>query len=98
MPLKEIPFVLNLLNFKMAFGVLETSRLEHTPGTSLLETDALNETVNTAALEKGSGKHATTILVPQPSNDLNDPLRWPLWQRDLLFSLYLYCTILCVGG
>jgi hypothetical protein len=82
----------------MAFGILETSRLEHTPGTSLLETGALGDTVNNTALEKGTGRDATTILVPQPSNDLNDPLRWPLWQRDLLFALYLYCTILCVGG
>lgn len=24
------------------------------------------------------------ILVPQPSDDPNDPLNWPLWQRDLI--------------
>ncbi len=24
------------------------------------------------------------ILVPQPSDDPNDPLNWPLWKRDLI--------------
>jgi len=24
------------------------------------------------------------ILVPQPSDDPNDPLNWPLWRRDLI--------------
>ncbi|KAL9098905.1 MAG: hypothetical protein Q9163_005515 [Psora crenata] len=31
-----------------------------------------------------------TILVPQPSDDPNDPLNWPLWQRDVII------TVLCV--
>ncbi|KAL4930619.1 putative MFS transporter [Aspergillus undulatus] len=35
------------------------------------------------------------LLVPQPSDDPNDPLNWPLWKRDLtLFSLSLV-AVLC---
>jgi hypothetical protein len=36
------------------------------------------------------------ILEPQPDDSPNDPLNWPLWQRDIaLFSLGIYCM---VGG
>ncbi|OJJ59326.1 hypothetical protein ASPSYDRAFT_149673 [Aspergillus sydowii CBS 593.65] len=35
------------------------------------------------------------LLVPQPSDDPNDPLNWPLWKRDLtLFALSLV-AVLC---
>lgn len=27
------------------------------------------------------------ILVPQPSDDPNDPLNWPLWKRDLITAI-----------
>jgi hypothetical protein len=82
----------------MPFGILDSSRLEHVPGTSLLDEVLGRGTVVSPNLKRGTGKDAHIVLVPQPSNDLNDPLRWPLWQRDLLLFLYLYCTILCVGG
>lgn len=36
------------------------------------------------------------ILNPQPEDSKNDPLNWPLWQRDIsLLSLGIYCM---VGG
>lgn len=83
----------------MPFGILNTrDSVEHVQGTSLLRVDSLEEAEAASGLERGTGKHATTILIPQPSRDPNDPLRWPLWQRDLIFLLYLYCTILCAGG
>lgn len=39
------------------------------------------------------------ILVPQPSDDPNDPLNWPLWRRDVItFILSLVATIaVCLG-
>lgn len=84
----------------MVWGILESTRLEHVPGTSLLGVDSSADSPanQSTALKRGKGRHAATILVPQPSNDGNDPLHWPLWQRDLLFTLYLYCTLLTVGG
>ncbi|OBT71597.1 hypothetical protein VF21_09531 [Pseudogymnoascus sp. 05NY08] len=84
----------------MVWGILESARLEHVPGTSLLGVDSSADSAAnlSTALKRGKGRHATTVLVPQPSNNGNDPLHWPLWQRDLLFTLYLYCTLLTVGA
>ncbi|KAG5913865.1 hypothetical protein E4U42_000837 [Claviceps africana] len=36
-------------------------------------------------IKYGSGKHAGIELVPQPSDDFNDPLNWPRWRKDLNF-------------
>jgi hypothetical protein len=82
----------------MPFGILESnSKLEHVPGTALLEETDLNITSH-SHLKKGTGDDAHVVLIPQPSNDPNDPLNWPLWQRDLLLTLYCFCTLCCVGG
>jgi hypothetical protein len=82
----------------MTWGILESNRLEHVPGTSLLEDDAVGGSVVSSKLKRATGKQQHIVLVPQPSNDLNDPLRWPLWQRDLMLLMYLYVTLLSVGG
>jgi len=34
------------------------------------------------------------VLVPQPSDDLNDPLNWPAWKRGLAFSTICIFTFL----
>ncbi|KAG5932091.1 hypothetical protein E4U53_001491 [Claviceps sorghi] len=36
-------------------------------------------------IKYGSGKHAGIELVPQPSDDFNDPLNWPRWRKNLNF-------------
>ena len=88
----------------MPLGVLEpkTAPGHHVPGTVLLDAQATSEEGNlelvAAGLKKGSGKNSEVILVPQPSSDPNDPLNWPLWQRDLILTLYCFCTLCCVGG
>ncbi|KAL4889544.1 major facilitator superfamily domain-containing protein [Aspergillus ambiguus] len=83
----------------MAFGILSPSGNDgHVGGTILLEVEDADNVDQALDLQKGTGKHAATVLVPQPSKDPNDPLRWPLWQRDLMFAMYLYCTILCAGA
>lgn len=41
------------------------------------------------------------VLVPQPSDDLNDPLNWPAWKRGLAFSTICIFTFLvswALGG
>ncbi|EXJ90348.1 hypothetical protein A1O1_03447 [Capronia coronata CBS 617.96] len=39
-------------------------------------------------------KDGRMILVPQPSDSLNDPLNWPAWRRDVaLLSLGFYCML-----
>ncbi|KAJ5774597.1 hypothetical protein N7457_009493 [Penicillium paradoxum] len=54
---------------------------EQSPGTSGLKCD-------------WSGKQPI-ILVPQPSDDPNDPLNWPLWRRDLILAILSFVTVLC---
>jgi len=41
------------------------------------------------------------VLIPQPSDDINDPLNWPAWKKSLAFSTILVFTLLCtwaIGG
>ncbi|RYC59398.1 hypothetical protein CHU98_g6802 [Xylaria longipes] len=40
-------------------------------------------------LKYGVGKYATVELSPQPSEDPNDPLNWPLWKKNLNFVALL---------
>lgn len=81
----------------MGLGVLEPSTyVEHVAGTALLEEDESSQERH-VALKRGTGKNSHVVLVPQPSADPNDPLNWPLWQRDLVLVLYAFCTLCCVG-
>lgn len=81
----------------MAWGIFETRSQQHVPGTVLLsESNDDHVVFHNVKTTKHRGK--TIILVPQPSDDQNDPLNWPLWVRDLVTLLYGYCTLLIVGG
>jgi hypothetical protein len=68
------------------------------PGTVLLEEQSSLDPNRFQHLKKSTHRGETIILVPQPSDDPNDPLNWPLWRRDAIMLLYAYCTILVVGG
>ena len=82
----------------MPFGILEVhNEGKHVPGTALLEAEEALQG-HRFPLKRASGKDADVILIPQPSNDPNDPLNWPLWQRDLILLLYCYCTLCTIGG
>ncbi|KAJ5996568.1 hypothetical protein N7522_008228 [Penicillium canescens] len=81
----------------MGLGVLDTKQA-HVPGTS----DIYEQNSNASDLAPGtsglkcdwSGKQPV-ILVPQPSDDPNDPLNWPLWRRDLILAILSFVTVLC---
>jgi hypothetical protein len=88
----------------MGFGILDGNssydsctnidhKMEHVPGTVLLDEDAAHSEVATH-LKHGTGKHAHIVLVPQPSEDPNDPLNWSLWKRDLIFLILCYGAVL----
>lgn len=34
------------------------------------------------------------ILVPQPSDDPNDPLNWPLWKRDMILVILSILSVI----
>lgn len=88
----------------LTLGILEDHHLEHVPGTAVMN-DASQELggVDTSRLKHGRGRDAHIVLVPQPSNDPNDPLNWPQWKKELIIILVsgaalmatcIYCTIL----
>lgn len=66
------------------------------PGTTLFSQDpnAIAESqyagVDLASLKHGTGRDAHIVLVPQPSDDPNDPLNWPRWKKHLTYG------VLCV--
>lgn len=39
----------------------------------------------------------TAAQIPQPSDDVNDPLNWPLWRRDLITLLLCFAGILATS-
>ncbi|KAF9055995.1 MFS general substrate transporter [Panaeolus papilionaceus] len=86
----------------MAFGILDDKYLEDVPGTAIL-TDlgyvhGQQVTIDEAAnLKHGSGKHSHIVLVPQPSDDPNDPLNWPRWKKEACFWT-LYALFFVAGG
>ncbi|KAM0328719.1 hypothetical protein ACHAQA_005132 [Verticillium albo-atrum] len=87
----------------MALGILEPRDGHHVPGTVTLDQAAANNMtdhqVGTGAsdLKFASGKHSNLVLVPQPSNDPNDPLNWSKARKGVIFAIILMGTaFLCV--
>ncbi|KAL6250758.1 hypothetical protein RBB50_003061 [Rhinocladiella similis] len=79
----------------MALGILEPG-VEHVPGTVYVyESEQRHADLLESARHLKRDKTGRIILVPQPSNDPNDPLNWPLWQRD--FILGILCFVSCLA-
>jgi hypothetical protein len=79
---------------KMGLFILEDHKMEHVPGTTRYFDDLERPQVATGehtGLKCDASGPVPIILVPQPSDDPNDPLNWPLWQRDLI--LLILCVI-----
>ncbi|TVY39083.1 Protein HOL1 [Lachnellula subtilissima] len=78
----------------MGLWILEPKMLEHVPGTSKYfdnpDRPQIADDSAAAGLKCDTSGPISIILVPQPSDDPNDPLNWPLWKRDtILFILAL---------
>lgn len=85
----------------MGLGVLESTSMEHVPGTTRYFDDPQRPQVATGAtrLKCDTSGALPIILVPQPSDDPNDPLNWPLWKRDLIVLVLSIVSIFatCLG-
>jgi hypothetical protein len=89
---------------RLTLGILEDHHLEHVPGTAVLNDMSLDIGIaDTSRLKHGRGRNAHIVLVPQPSNDPNDPLNWPPWKKEFIILLVsgaalmatvVYCSIL----
>ncbi|OJD32196.1 major facilitator superfamily [Diplodia corticola] len=75
----------------MPLGVIETS-VANVPGTVSLLDEGTGDTAN--HLKHGTGKNSHIVLVPQPSDDPNDPLNWPLWKKDVAYASVFVGTII----
>ncbi|KAI0404493.1 major facilitator superfamily transporter [Xylaria palmicola] len=73
----------------MGLGILDVPG--HVPGTSRYFDDPDRpqsvDTANGRGLKCDRSGSIAIILNPQPSDDPNDPLNWPLWRRDLITFL-----------
>ncbi|KAI0124661.1 major facilitator superfamily transporter [Xylariales sp. AK1849] len=72
----------------MGLGILEDPTLDHVPGTTRYFDDPdrpqTADSVDARGLKCDRTGPVPIILHPQPSDDPNDPLNWPLWRRDLV--------------
>ncbi|KAI5784906.1 major facilitator superfamily domain-containing protein [Pyronema domesticum] len=85
----------------MGLGILEDRHLAHVPGTAYMGAGSAvlpgGFQVETAEADRLDPriKYDTTgkkpvVLIPQPSDDPNDPLNWSLFKRDVI------TTVLCI--
>ncbi|KAI9670447.1 MAG: hypothetical protein M1829_004770 [Trizodia sp. TS-e1964] len=75
----------------MGLGILETTK--HAPGTVFVLDDA-SRSSTTPNLKYDRTGPVDIILVPQPSDDPNDPLNWPLWKRDLITCILSLVSVM----
>ncbi|KAI9781388.1 MAG: hypothetical protein M1839_005982 [Geoglossum umbratile] len=79
----------------MGLGILEDTHFESVPGTSVLDDSNRQEELNTnLKLKYDRTGSIPIILVPQPSDDPNDPLNWPLWKRDLILVILSVASVM----
>jgi hypothetical protein len=76
---------------------LPDNKLAHVPGTVLLNDEAAHSEELTHGLKHGTGKDAHIVLSPQPSEDPNDPLNWPMWKKDMIIAILCLGTMLNAG-
>ena len=72
-------------------------RIGHVPGTVLLNDHAAQTQDFTQTLKHGTGRSSEIVLSPQPSEDPNDPLNWPMWKKELIVIILSLGAMLNAG-
>ncbi|KAF2190431.1 MFS general substrate transporter [Zopfia rhizophila CBS 207.26] len=75
-------------------GILEDHKLQHVPATVILSEVDHRRTEQTAGLKHGTGRDADIILIPQPSEDPNDPLNWSNAKKWIIISIISFGSML----
>lgn len=78
-------------------GILEDKHLSHVPATVVLNEEVAHSEKETSNLKHGTGKEAHLILVPQPSDDPNDPLNWSKTKKLVLITIVSFGGIIMAG-
>lgn len=68
-------------------GILEDKHLHRVPGTVVLNERTAHLPNETAGVKLGSGNESHIILVPQPTDDPNDPLNWPALKKLVMIII-----------
>lgn len=79
------------------FGILEDRHLSRVPGTVLLDEEEASSIESTVALKHGKGKNSHIVLVPQPSDDPNDPLNWSQAKKNACYAICSVGALLYAG-
>ncbi|KAF9883123.1 hypothetical protein FE257_004072 [Aspergillus nanangensis] len=75
----------------MGLGILEgTSILSNVPGTVALADIDGHSFDNTATPKRAKGVNKNIILIPQPSDDPNDPLNWSWWKKVMIVAIMVF--------
>ncbi|KIX06758.1 uncharacterized protein Z518_04734 [Rhinocladiella mackenziei CBS 650.93] len=83
----------------MPLGIIEDTKLEHVPGTAPLSELGRIDT-EISGIDPSLLKHdpsGTIVLVPQPSDSVNDPYNWPK-RKKWLFAIAFAYGCGCVGA
>lgn len=82
----------------MGLGVLQTGSPDAiVPGTVILAQDATLSDQDTSNFKHGTGRYRDILLNPQPSDDPNDPLNWPYYQKLVVVAVVVLGASLCAG-
>lgn len=82
----------------MGLGVLEPAAgTTHVAGTALLNDAAAPSGPETQRLKHGTGINKHIVLVPQPSNDPNDPLNWSTVEKHTIIGVLCFGSIICAA-
>jgi len=79
----------------MGLGIINTR--SPAPGTVTIE-ELDQPDVPHAELHKLKRSPHGIILVPQPTDDPEDPLNWPLWRRDLMIVILAVFAVVVASG
>jgi hypothetical protein len=63
----------------------------------LLNDEAAHAEEKTGALKHGTGSDSHIVLSPQPSEDPNDPLNWPMWKKEVIIAILSLGAMLHAG-
>lgn len=81
----------------MSFAfILNDRKATIVPGTVILDDEQTHSTA-AAYLKHGSGGNSHVVLVPQPSDNHDDPLNWPMSKKLASFLATLFGTCLYAG-
>ncbi|RPA90766.1 MFS general substrate transporter [Choiromyces venosus 120613-1] len=89
----------------MGLWILEPKKRwddHHVPGTAFMGAGGVADLTAVAGELDPNLKYDLTgnvpiVLIPQPSDDPNDPLNWPLWERDLITFILCLVSVMLIA-